>query len=78
MCGFAAVFTELFVRGDGGAGGDFAFEPGGEGGLGCDLAGGAQAGDDGGGIVSRGVGEVFEIQGWFDGWVGAGEVELSL
>lgn len=77
MRGSAAVLAELFVRGDGGAGGDFALEPGAEGVLGGDFAGGAEAGDDGGGVVAGGVGEVLEVEGGFVGRVRAREVEAA-
>ncbi len=73
----AAVLAELGVGGDVGARGDLAFEPGGEGGLLGDFAGGAEAGDDGGGVVAGGVGEVAEVEGGFDGGVGGGEVEVA-
>ena len=74
----APVFAQLFVAGDGRAGGDFPLQPGGEGGLFCDFARGAEAGHDGRGVVARRVAEVFEIEGGFHGGVGAGEVELAL
>lgn len=77
MGDFAAVFAEVGVRLDRGAGGYFPCEPGGEGGLFCDLAGEAEAGDDGGGVVAVGVGEVSEIEGGFHGRVGRCQVELS-
>ena len=73
----AAVGAEFGVCLEGGAGRHFALEPGGEGGLFGDVAGEAEAGDDGGSVVAGGVGEVLEVEGWFDGWVGRGEVEAS-
>ena len=78
MGDLAAVLAELGVRLDGGARGDFAGEPGGEGGLEGDFAGGAEARDDGGGVVAGWVGEVFEVEGGFDARVGRGEVEVAL
>ena len=77
MGDFAGVLAQLGVRLDGGARGDFAFQPGGEGGLLRDGAGGAEAGDEGGGVVGGGVGEVAEVEGGFDERVGGGEVEFS-
>lgn len=61
----------------GGAGGYFALQPGGEGGLGGDLAGVAEAGDDGGGVVAGWVGEVLEVEGGFYAGVGGGEVQAA-
>ena len=72
------VLAQLFIRREGRARGDFALEPRAEGLCGGDLARGAQARDDGAGVVAVRVGEVFEVQGGLDGWVGAGEVELAL
>ena len=72
----AGVLAQGGAGGDGGAGRDFAFDPGAEGFLGRDAAGGFEAGDEGGGVVAGGVGEVFEVEGGFDGRVVAGEVEL--
>lgn len=77
MGGSAAVLAELGVGGDGGARGDFALQPGGEGGLAGDFAGGAEAGDDGGGVVAGRVGEVAEVEGRFHGGIGRGEIELA-
>lgn len=77
MCCLAGVEAEIGVRLDVWAGGDFAFQPGGKGGLGCDLAGVAEARDEGGGVVAGWVGEVFEVEGGFDGGVGRGEVEAA-
>ena len=73
-----AVLAQLFVRRQRRARGDFALEPRAEGFRGGDLARGAQARDDGACVVALRVGEVFEVQGGLDGWVGAGEVELAL
>lgn len=73
----AAVRTQLGVRLQGRARGDLALEPGREGGLLRDFAGGAQAGDEGRGVVAGGVGKVLEVEGGFDGWVGAGEVQAA-
>lgn len=74
----AAVRAQLGVGLQGGPRRDFAFEPGGEGRLLCDFAGGAQAGDEGGGVVAFGVGKVLEVQSGLDGWVAAREVEAPL
>ena len=73
----AGVGADVGVGLDVRAGGDFAFEPGGEGGLLGHGAGGADAGDQGGGVIAGGVGEVLEVEGWFDGRVGGGEVEAA-
>lgn len=78
MRGPAAVLAEIGLALDRGAGGDFALEPGGERGLERDAAGGAEARDEGGGVVTRGVGEVLEVEGGLHGRVGAGEVEAPL
>lgn len=69
MCDLAGVFAQLRIRLDGGAGRDFAFQPGGEGGFKGDGAGMAEAGDEGGGVVAGWVAEVFEVEGGFDGGV---------
>lgn len=74
----AAVRAQLGVGLQGWARGDFAFEPGGEGRLLCDFAGGAQAGDEGGGVVAFGVGKVLKVESGLDGWVAAREVEAPL
>ena len=42
----------------------------------CYFTGGFEAGDDGGGVVAFWVGEVFEVEGGFDGWVFGSEVQL--
>ena len=73
-----SVLAQFFIRRQGWAGGDFALEPGAEGFCGGDFACGAQARDDGACVVAVRVGEVSEVQGWFDARVGAGEVELAL
>lgn len=67
MRSLACVEAEVGVRRDVRAGRDFAFEPGGKGGLGGDLAGEAEAGDEGSGVVTGWVGEVLEVEGGFDG-----------
>ena len=77
MSDAAAVLGELLVGLHGGAGGDFAFQPGGEGGLLCDFAGGFEAGDDGGRVVAFGVGEVLEVERGFDGRVRGGQVDAA-
>ena len=51
---------------------DLALQPGGEGGLGCDFAGGAKTGDYGCRVVAFGIGEVAEVEGGFYGWGGGG------
>lgn len=68
----ARVFAQLVVRLDQGARRDFAFQPGGEGGLLGYGAGVTEAGDEGRGVVAGGVAEVLEVEGWFDGGVGGG------
>lgn len=69
MSDSTGVFAQLGVRLDGGARCDFAFQPGGEGGLEGDGAGVAETGDEGGGVVAGWVGEVLEVEGGFDGGV---------
>ena len=72
------VLAQLLIRRQRRARGDFALEPRAEGLCGGDLTRGAQARHDGACVVAVRVGEVLEVQGGLDGWVGAGEVELAL
>lgn len=73
----AAVLGQLLVALALGAGGDFTLDPVFEGGLLGDLAGGLEAGDDGGGVVAFWVGEVLEVEGGLDGGIGGGQEEAA-
>ena len=77
VCDFSPVLAERGVAGDGRTGGHFSLDPGLEGFLFRDAACGFQPGDNGCGVVAFGIGEVFEIQGGFHGWIGAGQVQLA-
>lgn len=77
VCDAAAVFAELLIGLNAGAGRNFALQPFGEGGLLGNFAGSLEAGHDGGGVVAFGVGEVAEIEGGLDGRVGRGEVDTA-
>lgn len=73
----AAVLGELLVRLESGAGRDFSLDPVFEGGLLGDFAGGAEARDDGGGVVALGVGEVAEVEAGLDARVVGGEEDAA-
>ncbi|GJC98195.1 hypothetical protein ColKHC_07021 [Colletotrichum higginsianum] len=75
--GAAGVEAELLVGLDLGAGGDLAGDPVLEGGLLGDLAGGAHAVDEGGGVVALLVGEVAEVERRLDRGVGRGQVQAA-
>lgn len=75
--GAAGVLADGLVRLDLGAGGDLLLEPVLEGGLVGNLAGGLDAGDEGGGVVALGVGEVAEVEGGLDAGVGRGQVDAA-
>ena len=73
----AGVLAQRLISRDGWPRGDLAREPGLERLLRGDLAGSFEASDQCCGVVAGGVGEVLEVEGRLDGWVGAGEVEAA-
>jgi hypothetical protein len=77
MCDTSAVLAQLLISLDLGAGCDFTLDPILEGSLLGDFARSFQAGDDGGGVVTLGVGEVAEVERGLDGGVRGGEVDAA-
>lgn len=75
--GLAGVVAQLRVGLDLGAGGDLLLDPVLEGGLLGDLARGAHAEDERGGVVALGVGEVPEVEGGLDRRVRRRQVQAA-
>ncbi|KFL61125.1 uncharacterized protein TERG_11965 [Trichophyton rubrum CBS 118892] len=71
----SAVGAQFLVCGGGWARGDFTLDPLLEWLFLGDLTGCLETCYDGSGVVALWVGEVAEVKGWLDGWVGGGEVE---